>query len=161
MCRKDGLMKWVVIILSILFFNTLAFLMKKRLKVSEIYNTIIFGLFSSILVDIFASFRYKAWGFFEEDKAEFSVMLITFGIYPAVAAMIINWYPYKSVWWMKISYLMGWTIFSTVYEWLTVKVGILWHINWNLYYSFILYPFIYYMLILHVRMYRWMKQKEG
>jgi hypothetical protein len=147
-------MKWIVLIISILIFNAVAILMRKRLKISEIYATVAVALLLDLLVDVYASFRFKAWGFFQVEKAEFSVMLIIFGIYPAVATMIINWYPYNSGWKIKLGYLIAWAVFSTAYEWLTLKVGILWHINWNLLYSFVMYPFIYYILILHVRIYR-------
>jgi hypothetical protein len=154
-------MKWIVLLLTILLFNTIVILMRKRLKTSELYTTVIFSLVVVLLTDTYASFSFKAWGFFKKEETEFSVLLIILGIYPAAATMIINWYPYKSVWWLKFCYLMGWTFFSTAYEWLTLKVGILWHSNWNLFYSFVLYPFIYYLLILHLRIYRWMKQRAG
>lgn len=150
-------MKWIILIISILLFNIVAILMKKHLKNSEIYTTVIFALFWSTFVDLFANFRFKAWGFFEPEKTEFSAGLIIFGIYPAVAAIIINWYPYKSKWWLKTAYLIGWSVFSTIYEWVTMKVGILWHNNWDLFYSFLLYPFIYYFLVVHVRFYRWIQ----
>ncbi|MGM0874626.1 MAG: CBO0543 family protein [Bacillota bacterium] len=155
------MLKWGTLIISILLFNIVAILMKKRLKISEIYTTVIFALLACTIVDAFASIRFKAWGFFEVEKAEFTVLLILLGIYPAAAAMIINWFPYNYGWWQKLCYLMAWAVLSTVYEWLTIKVGILWHINWNLLYSFVLYPFIYYMLILHVRLYRLIKQRAG
>ncbi|MGG1400245.1 hypothetical protein ABE288_20840 [Bacillus salipaludis] len=125
------MLKWSILIIAILLFNTVAIFMKKRLKISEIYTTVIFGLLASTIADLYASYRFKAWGFFEVEKLEFSVVLILLGIYPAVTVMIINWYPYKSNWTLKLCYLMGWTVFSTAYEWLTVKTGILWHINWN------------------------------
>ncbi len=153
-------MKWVIIILTILIFNIILILMKKRLKIAEIYVSVIFSLFVVLLTDIFASYRLKAWGFFNVEATEYSSLFIIFGIYPAAAAMIINWYPYKSVWWIKIGYLLGWTIFSIVYEWLALKVGILWHIHWNLFCSLLLYPFIYYMLIVHVRVYQWLTRKH-
>lgn len=154
-------MKWIVIAATILLFNAIAIFMRKRVKISEIYATVTFALLMDLLVDVYASFRLKAWGFFQVEKAEFSVIFIIFGIYPAAAAMVINWFPYQSVWWVKLGYLLGWAFFSTAYEWLTLRVGILWHIHWNLLYSFVMYPFIYYMLIVHVRLYRWIKQKAG
>lgn len=135
--------------------------MLKRLKFVEIYTTVIFGLFVATFVDLFASFRFDAWGFFEVEKVEFRIILVIFGIYPAAAAAIINWYPYESVWWHKFSYLMGWSIFSTAYEWLTMKVEIIWHHKWNLFLSFLLYPVVYYMLIVHVKIYRWLTRKDG
>ncbi|PWW32242.1 hypothetical protein DFO73_101505 [Cytobacillus oceanisediminis] len=153
-------MKWGFLTISILLFNLVATLIKKRLKTSEIYTTVIFGLLVSSLVDVYASFRYNAWGFFEVEKAELSAILILLGIYPAATIMIINWYPYKCTWNLKLTYLMGWAIFSTLYEWLTIKSGVIWHNNWNLFYSFVMYPFIYYLLILHVKVYRWMQQRR-
>jgi hypothetical protein len=150
-------LKWIVLIITILLFNTTSFFMRKRLSYSELYSTVLFALVACSIADGYASFHFKAWGFFEVEKVEFSALLIVLGIYPGAAAMIINWYPYASSWWKKFTYLMGWAIFSTLYEWLTLVVGILWHIKWNLFYSFLIYPFIYYMLIIHVRIYRkWM-----
>jgi hypothetical protein len=66
-------MKWIVLIISILIFNAVAILMKKHLKISDIYATVAFALMIDLLVDIYASFRFKAWGFFEVEKVEFSV----------------------------------------------------------------------------------------
>ncbi|WLD94513.1 CBO0543 family protein [Alkalihalobacillus sp. AL-G] len=151
-------MDWVVMILTIMLFNTIVFFMKKHLRISDIYTTVIFGLLVSALVDVFASFRLQAWGFFDPRMPDFKALLILLGIYPAAAAMIINWYPYDSARGSKLVYLIGWAIFSTGYEWLSLEVGMLWHKNWNLFYSFILYPFIYFMLIIHVRIYRRMNE---
>lgn len=92
------------------------------LKTSEIYTTVIFGLLASTIADLYASYRFKALGFFEVEKLEFSVVLILLGIYPAVTVMIINWYPFKSTWTLKLCYLMGWTVFSTVFECLEERV---------------------------------------
>lgn len=147
-------MSWVVIVGTILISYSIVIFMNKRLTLSEIYVTVLFGLFLSTITDAFASTSLKAWGFYEIDKVEFKVLWIIIGIYPAFAAMIINWFPYTARWWKKILYLIAWSTFSTSYEWLTLKVGIMWHMNWSLFRSFLLYPFIYYLLIIHVRIYK-------
>lgn len=151
-------MSWLVILGTIVMIYPIAIFMNKRLSLSEIYTTVVFGLFVETLVDSYASFEYKAWGFYEVETAEFKALWIIIGIYPLFAAMVINWFPYQAAWWKKILYLIGWSVFSTGYEWLSMKTGILWHINWHLFYSFLLYPVIYYMLVAHVRFYRWIKQ---
>lgn len=150
---------WVVLGITILTFNGIVIRMRKRLRMNEIMATIFFALFVEVLVDTYACFKYKAWGFFNPDDAEFSALFVILGIYPAAAAMIINWYPYRSVWWKKSLYLLAWAVFSTSYEWLALKVGILWHQHWSLVQSFFLYPVIYYMLIAYVRFYRWLGLK--
>jgi len=153
-------MSWFVIFGTMLTIYPIAFFMNKRLSFSEIYTTVVFGLFVSTLVDAFASY-HKAWGFFEVDEVEVRTLWIIIGLYPIFAAMIINWYPYKGRRWEKALYLIVWSAFSTFYEYLNKKVGIVWHINWNLFYSFMLYPLIYYMLILHVKFYRRTQRSNG
>jgi hypothetical protein len=137
-----------------------AYFIPKRLPAAEIYATIMFALFMSTIIDIFASFEFKAWGYFDKYKAEFAALWVILGIYPAATVMIINWYPYASKWRMKFIYLLGWAVFSTLYEAATMKFGIIWHVNWNLLWSFLLYPPIYYMLILQLRVYRWIIYKN-
>ncbi|MDP4086241.1 MAG: CBO0543 family protein [Bacillota bacterium] len=108
-------MKWIVIII-ILIFNTITIFMRKRIRISEIYTTVTFALLIDVIADTYASARFKAWEFFSVEKIELSALLIIFGIYPAIAAIIINWYPYQSLWWKKFFCLIGWAIFSTAYE---------------------------------------------
>lgn len=151
-------MSWLVIFGTIAIIGPITIYMNKRLSLAEMYTTIVFSLFVQTLVDTYASFEFNAWGFFEVETAEFKSLWIILGIYPFFAAMIINWFPYQASWWKKAMYLLGWSAFSTGYEWLAIKVGIMWHIKWNLYYSFLLYPAIYYMLTVHIRMYRRIKR---
>lgn len=153
-------MSWLVIFGTIVISWPIVIFMNKRLPVSEIYTTVVFGLLVQALVDTYASFEYKAWGFFKMDRAEFKALWIILGIYPIFSSMIINWFPYHKAWWKKFLYLIAWAAFSTGYEWLSVKSGIIWHKNWNLLYSFMLYPAIYYMLTLHVRFYKRLRQKN-
>lgn len=148
----------ILLATSIVLFNSAALMVRKRLSSAELYCTIIFGLFVQSLTDIYASFRFYAWGFFKIEQAELTSLWIILGIYPASAVLIINWYPYHSVWWKKALYLFVWTIYSTGYEWLCVKTGVIWHGNWTLWESFFLYPIIYYMLVLHVRFVRWLNK---
>jgi len=151
-------MSWLLIFGTISITLIIVITMKKNLTLSEIYTTVIFGLFIQTVVDTFASVRFKAWGFYEVEKIEFKALWIVVGIYPIFATMIINWFPYCASWRYKLTYLIAWDLFSTGFEWLSLKLGILWHINWNLLFSFILYPLIYYLLILHVRFYKWVKK---
>ncbi|WP_169823422.1 CBO0543 family protein [Paenibacillus yonginensis] len=132
--------------------------MKKNLPWDVLYTNVLFGLFVQNLADSFASFRYRAWGFFEVPQVEYRSLVVILGVYPAFAILIVNLFPFKSRWMTRIAYLIGWSIFSTLYEWLAVRTGIIWHIHWDLYCSFILYPFIYYMLILQIRLHLWLKR---
>lgn len=154
--------KWIFLAVSILVFNITAIQSRKRLPITTIYATTCFALCVQQYFDSYATFRFRAWGFFTVGKADFPSLLVKWGIYPAVSVLIVNWYPYHSSRWKKFSYIMGWSVFSTVFEWAAIRLDILWHIHWNLFYSFLMYPVIYYVfLILHVRFYKWLKQREG
>lgn len=147
---------WLFLLSSVVIYNSVAWFIRKRISLSEIYATVMFALFVQTLVDAYASFQYEKWGFFEKNRAEFQALWVILGIYPAVTVLIINWYPYAASWWKKLLYFLAWGGFSTGYEWLSMKFGIIWHDNgWNLYWSFILYPFIYSMLIVQLYCYRW------
>ncbi|MDE8563341.1 hypothetical protein PNH38_05495 [Anoxybacillus rupiensis] len=142
-----------ILYFSIIVFNLIAIMMKKKLMRIEYYSCILFALFTSEIVDRFAE-KYDLYGFFYPFMIEAKTLLVLFGIYPAASMLIINWYPYDGTWKKKSLYLLGWSIFSTFYEWLAVRVGFLYHHHWNLWYSAISYPFLYGMLLLQVSFFR-------
>lgn len=147
----------LIVITYLVIWPTIIF-MKKHLPISEFYATILFALFLQNLVDAYSSFRFQAWGFYDVKAVEFGALWIILGIYPAFTILIVNWYPFAGVWWEKGLYLLLWSVFSTGYEWLAIQTGIIWHIHWNLLCSFFLYPFIYYLLIAQIHLFRWTKK---
>ncbi|SEM22811.1 hypothetical protein SAMN05192533_101510 [Mesobacillus persicus] len=162
MSIDNNYLKWIFLVFSILIFNILVIKTRKRLPITVIYSTTFFALCIQQYFDTYATYYFKAWGFFMRDHADFASLLVKWGIYPAASILIINWYPYQSTKWKKFGYLMGWAVFSTVFEWASLKLGIHWHNNWNLFYSFMVYPVIYYVfLILHVKFFKWLRQKES
>lgn len=83
-------MSWFVIFGTILIIYPIAIYMKKRLSFSEIYTTVVFGLFIQTLVDTFASFRFESWGFFDVGKVEIKALWIIIGIYPIFATIFMG-----------------------------------------------------------------------
>ncbi|MBA2870234.1 hypothetical protein HNQ85_000492 [Anoxybacillus calidus] len=149
----------VTLFISIFIFNLVAFLMKKKLSPYEYYSSILFSLFVSEFVDRFTD-KYNWYYFFEPYFIEGKTLLVVFGIYPAATMLIINWYPYHGSKKAKILYLLLWSIFSTFYEWIALKANFLHHNKWNLWYSAILYPFLYGMLIWHLKFIHWLTSKQ-
>lgn len=146
---------WLFLLGSVAVYNAVAWRTQKRISAPELYATVMFALFAQTLTDAFASFEYERWGFFEKNRAEFAALWIILGIYPAVTVLIVNWYPFAASWWKKILYLLAWGSYSTGYEWLSMKFDIIWHDNgWNLWWSFSIYPFLYFMLIVQLYLYR-------
>ncbi|GGA24347.1 hypothetical protein [Paenibacillus physcomitrellae] len=151
-------MAWALMGITFVIIWPVVFLMKKNLPWDVLYTNVLFGLFAQNLSDSFASFRYLAWGFFDINQVEYSSLFVILGIYPAFAILIVNLFPFKGGVIIQIFYLLGWSIFSTLYEGLAIKSGIIWHMHWDLFCSFCLYPFIYYLLILQIRLHLWLKR---
>jgi hypothetical protein len=135
-----------------------AIFMRKNHCLSDLYATVLFSSCFQCLVDAYAGFRFKAWGLFIPDEVEFKSLSVILGIYPIFALLIVNWFPYRKSFAVKLGYLLAWTFFSTAYEWVCLKAGIIWHQNWNLLYSFLIYPVIYYAISYHMRFFQWLKK---
>jgi len=124
-------------------------MMKKNLKPIIYYATVFFGLFWAKLSDSYAE-KYQLYYLFDKGTIEYKTIILFLGVYPACAMMIINWFPYTKSIVRKMIYLMGWTIFSTFYEWVSLMNGIVHFVNWNIWYSALSYPPLYGMLILNI-----------
>jgi hypothetical protein len=149
----------LTIYISVFIFNTAAFLMKKRLRAFEYYGSILFGIFCAEISDRFAD-RFDLYYFFNSKLIEVQTFWVLLGIYPAATMLIINWYPYKKTWFKKALYILAWSLFSTFYEWLSLKSGFLHYEHWKLWYSAILYPFLYSGLLLNLYFIRWLIKKS-
>ncbi|AIE61752.1 CBO0543 family protein [Bacillus methanolicus] len=141
---------------SIVVFNLTAFLMKKNLRPIEYYASIFWGLFCSEIADCFA-YKYDMYGFFDPYFLDAKTLLIVLGIYPAATMLIINWYPFNRSFIIKFFYIIVWSVFSTFYEWLTLKMGYLYHHHWNLWLSAVSYPFLYAALLGNLKFIRWLE----
>ncbi|MEH7483499.1 CBO0543 family protein [Neobacillus drentensis] len=84
-------------------------------------------------------------------------MLILFGIYPAATMLIINWYPFNRPLISKVSYIICWSVFSTLYEWLMLKMGYFYHDHWSIWLSAVSYPFLYGALLGNLKFIRWLE----
>jgi hypothetical protein len=145
---------------SVVIFNLIAILMKKKLTPIEFYCTILFGLFNSEVADRFTD-KYDAYWFFDPWFIELESLWVLFGIYPAAAMIIVNWYPYNGSIYKKLLYFLGLTVFSSFYEWLSLKAGFFHYHHWKLWYSVILYPFLYSTLFLNLWFVRWISHKRS
>jgi hypothetical protein len=145
---------------SIVVFNLSAFLMKKHLRPTEYYASIFWALFFSELTDRFTD-KYDWYGFFEPYIIEPKTLLIIFLIYPSAPMLIINWYPFNRPVLTKICYIIGWSAFSTLYEWVSLKMGFLYHHHWSMWLSAISYPFLFGLLMGNLKFIRWLESKQS
>lgn len=114
----------------------------KHLSSRELYTTSLFSLAFQLFIDSFLDFEHNLYGYFDHGL-EFHSLLIVFGIYPAVNILFLNFYPYKKSLSRQILYIIVWSIFSLVYEWLSIKTNVFYYNKWSLWYSALCYPFIF------------------
>ncbi len=77
--------------------------------------------------------------FNDDDSISARALFMKFLTSPLFGVIISNYMPKKIK--SFIPYLIGWVVFSTFFEWLTVKFDYLTYTGWKLWYSFIFYIF--------------------
>jgi hypothetical protein len=135
------------LILSVIVFSGVFWIMPKKLTAIEIFSTCMFAMVLQDNVNIYLDLRLDWYGYFAKG-ANWSTLLAIFGIYPAVNAIFLNYYQYLKNVTQKFWYIIIWSIFAVVYEWLAVKSGYFYHNQWKLWHSAIAYPFLYIILVL-------------
>jgi len=135
---------------SVLTFNSIAILTKKKLQPIVYYASIFWGLFTSEFTDRWTD-KWDWYGFFEPQVIDWQTTLIILGIYPAATVLLINWYPYERTITAKVAYVLAWSVFSAVFEYTFYLVGYEhFHSGWKWWYSAISYPFLYGILFIQV-----------
>ncbi|WP_188385120.1 CBO0543 family protein [Ornithinibacillus halotolerans] len=135
-------------IISAFIFLTIAFVIKKRIYVVELYTTSLFAMVFQLLVDNILEFKYDFYGYFEKgvDYETFIVILL---IYPPLNIIFLNYFPLNKKLLTKCLYILGWCVFSVLYEYLSVKIGFFYYEKWSIWYSAIIYPFVYGLLLVN------------
>lgn len=143
---------------SILIFNLAAYLMPKRLSRVEIYATSLFALVLQSTTDVYLDLGYDLYGYFNRGP-DILTMLPVFGIYPALGTIFLNYYPYRGNACSKGLYILGWTLFSVVYERTAIHAGWFYFNGWTSLYSAVAYPLIYLILARNLRLLRKLENK--
>lgn len=66
----------------------------------------------------------------------------------------MNFFPFEKSIWNKSKYILGWTVFSLFYEFLSVLSGYFYHNGWNYWLSAFTYPFLLLLQLLHLKIFR-------
>lgn len=138
----------VFALVSALLFTSIAYLIRKRITYIEMYATSLFTIVFQLIVDIILEFNYNFYGYFEYG-VDYKTFIAIFLIYPPLNIIYLNYFPLEKSIWMKLVYILLWCIFSVVYEYLSVNYGFFYYENWNLWYSAMIYPFVYIILTIN------------
>jgi hypothetical protein len=155
-----GEIKMTFAIISIIVFNVIAIFMHKRISRVEIYATSLFTLFLEYLANYIFDFILGVYGYFKPGT-DIKTFIIVVGIYPAVNTIFLNYFPYKRRGLTKFIYIMGVSLFSLFYEWLSLKSKYFYHDGWNLWLSGISYPILFGIIVLNLKFLRNLERREG
>jgi len=144
----------IILCISIIIFNVIAFSANKHLTKSQIVQMWTFTIAFQSLVDMFVGVKYKGYWYFSRDIDLLYLLPITVLI-PPINMLFINWYPFKASLTKKTLYFIYWLIFMLSYELLILLPAPWGYFNygwWNLLYSAIVYPLL---LFLVLKFYKW------
>ncbi|WP_407647395.1 CBO0543 family protein [Gracilibacillus salitolerans] len=139
---------WILIFVIFILFNLIAFFVPRRLSKIEIYATSIFAFVYGLSTDIILNLHYHLYGYFQEGFDWLGLLGIIL-YFPSISFLFLNFYPSNRKIWNKILYILLWSAFSTFFEWVSLQTEFFYYTSWKLWYSALLYPFIFLILIIH------------
>lgn len=120
-----------------IFLVVVVWFMPKRLTRQEMYIIWIIVSYIEITVDLSLGHVMDLYYFAQEQKISPEALIVKMIVSPLFGIIFSNYIPKRSI--QLMGYLMFWVLFSTFFEWLTIKFGYLTYKNWSLWYSFIFY----------------------
>ncbi|MCJ7843476.1 hypothetical protein MUB24_21885 [Lederbergia sp. NSJ-179] len=146
------------ILLSIALFCAIIYFMPKRITLMEMYATSWFSVTFVLIADIYLSIKLGLYGYFNEGGIEFRTLIVHFGVFPPYNIIFLNFFPETRR--NQVLYIIGHSLITTMYEWITVQVGVFHYNHWRLVYSALLYPFILLILYWNLKILRILKKRE-
>jgi hypothetical protein len=111
--------------------------MPKRLSRPEMYILWIFVSYVEIVIDLTLGTILGFYHFAQNPAVSPEALFIKMIASPLFGIVFANYMPEKRK--AFIPYWLGWVVFSTFFEWLTIQSGYLTYQGWKLWYSFLFY----------------------
>ncbi|OLS39306.1 hypothetical protein BTR25_12740 [Bacillus sp. MRMR6] len=133
--------------------------MPKRISYMEMYTTSMFSTVLQLITDIYLEFKYRLYWYFSPGIDNLTLWYVFF-IYPAVNIIFLNFYPRLATLSKQILYILGWSAFALAYEWIAVQTEVFQYNGWKLWYSMLIYPLLYLLLLFNWLIIKTLKNKE-
>jgi len=143
-------------ILVYIFFIILIFVsyfVQKNLTKSELYTTSIFAVLYGFITDEVLDLHLNLYGYFKHGF-QWQGFFSCFMYFIPVNILFLNYFPLRESFWVKLRYIIIWTIFSTLFEWLILQTDYLYYNGWKLWYSACLYPLIFFVLYINLNVFK-------
>ena len=136
----------IFLVLSVIVFNLITILIPKRISRVEILTTTLFSLYLETMTNVFLDLKYDLYGYFNKG-VDWEALIYILGIYAPVNIGFLNYFPYKRKILNKVIYILGWSVFAYIYELLFLWSGTFYYNGWKYWYSIIIYPILYIILV--------------
>lgn len=141
----------LIILLTMALFLLIVTFMPKHLTLIEYYTTTAISIIIQLITDYILERIFGLYGYFTRG-ADWQSLLIIFFLYPPMNLIFLNFYPVTSNIFKKLIYILSFSAFAVGYEFLTLKMHVFYYNGWKLWYSAALYPFIFIILILSLKL---------
>ncbi|MCM3728805.1 hypothetical protein M3226_24490 [Neobacillus cucumis] len=125
---------WIFIYIIFIILNIIAFYIPKRINKIEIYATCFFAYAYGITTDFILDMHYHLYGYFEKGFQWLGLLGIIL-YFPSISLLFLNYYPLEERILKKIIYILSWSIFSIIFEWISLQTEYFYYNGWNLWYS--------------------------
>ncbi|WP_051348396.1 hypothetical protein [Peribacillus kribbensis] len=144
---------WILVYIFFIILIAVAYFVPKNLTKSELYTTSIFAVMYGLMTDEVLDLHYNLYGYFKHGF-QWQGFLSSFMYFIPVSILFLNFFPVAGSTLKKIKYIIMWAIFSVVFEWLILQTAYLYYNGWKLWYSALLYPFIFLILFTNLKLFR-------
>ncbi|MBM7694324.1 putative neutral ceramidase superfamily lipid hydrolase [Peribacillus deserti] len=150
---------WILVYIFFIILNAIAYFVPKNIKKSEIYSTSIFAILFGFITDEVLNLHLNLYGYFNHGF-QWQGFFSSFMYFIPINNLFLNYFPVKKGPLIKAKYIVIWTLFSVLFEWLILQTEYLYYNGWKLWYSALLYPFIFLILYINLIVVRKLNNSE-
>ncbi|MBP2242751.1 hypothetical protein J2Z40_003331 [Cytobacillus eiseniae] len=133
-----------------IILNIIAYLIPKKLTKAENYVTSIFALLFGISVDLVLNLKYELYGYFGPGFQWWG-FIGEFLYFIPINILFLNSLPSSHRIGKILIYIIIWSLSSVALESLIIKTDFFNYNNWHLWYSAVIYPFVFFILYLQFK----------
>ncbi|MGF2614827.1 hypothetical protein FZC84_08260 [Rossellomorea vietnamensis] len=124
----------------------------KKLSRLEMYACSLFSIYLALFADSILGGMYHLYAYFKPG-VEVIDYAAAIGIYPAIAILFLNFFPFGRHLKWKLAYITAWTVFSLFYEWSAANFSSLFlYTGWKIGYSVPIYPLLFVIQLLNYQL---------
>lgn len=154
-----GVFMWILVYIFFILAIIIIYFIPKRLSKIEIYATTFFALFAGVTTDEILDIHYNLYGYFHEGF-QWRGLIGSFLYFIPTSILFLNYFPLGRSILKKVMYILGCSIISVAIEWVVLQTEFFYHNGWKIWYSGLLYPLIYSMLIVNFCLVKKLSKQE-